>query len=218
MKSGQERKRELIDLVLDNETGLELREALMREIESDPGLKAEYESTARAVQAVQSGGRMSVPPFFTQQVMARLPRQKPGLRERISGFLFRGRVLRWNMATALAALIISALALGVAVMQKAPVRTAGMEQDGKTVVVTMNLYAPDAGRVSVAGSFNKWRTDINMLRREENGFWTISIPLQPGDYTYMFVVDGRAWVTDPNAETYRDDGFGNKNSVLRVKT
>jgi hypothetical protein len=34
----------------------------------------------------------------------------------------------------------------------------------------------------------------------------------------MFVVDGKAWVTDPKAETYRDDGFGNKNAVMRVRT
>jgi hypothetical protein len=32
----------------------------------------------------------------------------------------------------------------------------------------------------------------------------------------MFIVDGREWVADPNAPTVRDDGFGNRNSVMRV--
>ena len=81
----------------------------------------------------------------------------------------------------------------------------------------MNLHAPEAHHVSVAGTFNKWKVDANVLTKQENGVWTISIPLKPGEYNYMFVVDGKAWVTDPNAETYRDDGFGNKNAVVRVK-
>jgi 1,4-alpha-glucan branching enzyme len=57
-----------------------------------------------------------------------------------------------------------------------------------------------------------------MLTKQENGVWTVSIPLKPGEHSYMFVVDGKAWVTDPKAETYRDDGFGNKNAVMRVRT
>jgi hypothetical protein len=32
----------------------------------------------------------------------------------------------------------------------------------------------------------------------------------------MFVVDGTAWVTDPDAESFQDDGFGNRNAVVRV--
>ncbi len=33
----------------------------------------------------------------------------------------------------------------------------------------------------------------------------------------MFVVDGE-WVTDPQADRYVDDGFGNRNALIEVPT
>jgi 1,4-alpha-glucan branching enzyme len=86
------------------------------------------------------------------------------------------------------------------------------------VTVRMNFYSPQAKQVSVAGDFNKWRTDALPMSRQDGGVWTIDLTLKPGVYTYMFVVDGKAWVTDPDAETYQDDGFGNKNAVMRIRT
>jgi hypothetical protein len=207
---------QIVDEVLDNEMDGEQRQALMDRIMSDPALKEEYARTAGALDAIKTGKRITAPAFFTQEVMRRLPQPKPGLRERLGQFLFKGRQLRWNMATALAAVTVAVLVFTVAVRDRDTATDTALRQG--RVIVTMNLYAPDADRVAVAGTFNKWKTDANVLNKGENGYWTISIPLQPGDYTYMFVVDGRAWVTDPNAETYRDDGFGNKNAVLRVKT
>jgi hypothetical protein len=32
----------------------------------------------------------------------------------------------------------------------------------------------------------------------------------------MFVVDGATWTTDPHAEAYRDDGFGNQNAIVDI--
>jgi anti-sigma factor RsiW len=218
MKNEQEEKRGLVDQLLDGEIDGEQRQALMELIGSDAALKEDYDRTARALDAVRTGDRVPASAFFTQEVMRRLPQAKPGLRKRIGQFLFRGRQLRWNMATALAMLMIAALAFTIALRDKGTTRDTALQQGEDRVIVTMNLYAPEADRVTVAGTFNKWKTDANALRKGENGYWTISLPLQPGDYTYMFVVDGRAWVTDPNAQTYRDDGFGNKNAVLRVKT
>ena len=42
------------------------------------------------------------------------------------------------------------------------------------------------------------------------------MPIQPGVHKYMFVIDGTEWVTDPDAERYAEDGFGNRNAVLAV--
>jgi hypothetical protein len=35
-------------------------------------------------------------------------------------------------------------------------------------------------------------------------------------HQYMFVIDGSEWVTDPGAERWSDDGFGNRNAVVAV--
>jgi hypothetical protein len=32
----------------------------------------------------------------------------------------------------------------------------------------------------------------------------------------MFLIDGTEWLTDPRADRYRDDGFGNQNAILAV--
>jgi len=42
------------------------------------------------------------------------------------------------------------------------------------------------------------------------------VPVLPGVHEYMFIVNGDTWVTDPRADRYVDDGFGNRNAVLAV--
>jgi len=45
----------------------------------------------------------------------------------------------------------------------------------------------------------------------------VTIPLKPGRYEYMFVVDGQQWIPDPFAAEQTDDGFGSRNAVLEVR-
>ncbi|MFB9862643.1 glycogen-binding domain-containing protein [Rufibacter immobilis] len=54
---------------------------------------------------------------------------------------------------------------------------------------------PDAERVVLAGSFNKWREDELFLSKTARG-WEINYTLGPGNYSYKFIVD-RRWVPDP---------------------
>jgi len=49
---------------------------------------------------------------------------------------------------------------------------------------------------------------------DNNGEWSVRVALAPGQYRYMFVVDGNRWIPDPNAVASQNDGFGGKNSVL----
>jgi anti-sigma-K factor RskA len=80
------------------------------------------------------------------------------------------------------------------------------------------IYAPqrnDLKSVTVAGSFNGW--DAHSLPMQKvGGVWTMNLVLPPGAYEYMFVEDGKHWVTDPLAPYTRDDGFGNRNAVLQL--
>jgi anti-sigma factor RsiW len=215
-----ERDREIMHRMLDQDIAPEEERELKERMEADPSLKEEFDALARMIRKVETSERKAPPAFFTAEVMRRLPARKPGFLKQVSEFLLKGRVLKWNMATAFAGVALAVLVLVLASrhQETLPVQMAAAPQQAQTVTVTMNLYAPEARHVAVAGTFNKWKTDANILTKGENGTWTISIPLNPGTYSYMFVVDGKAWVTDPNAESYRDDGFGYKNAVLRVKT
>lgn len=75
-----------------------------------------------------------------------------------------------------------------------------------------------ATSVSVAGSFNQWSPSSHpLVRRNARGPWTIVVPLPPGEHAFMFVVDGKQWVSPPMAEDYADDGFGARNGIVVVR-
>jgi glycosidase len=70
--------------------------------------------------------------------------------------------------------------------------------------------------VYLAGSFNSWNPSQDLMRDDDgDGVWQITLPLEPGNYQYKFVIDG-TWKEDPASKEYTDDGFGGKNSVLDV--
>jgi anti-sigma factor RsiW len=217
MKNDKRLKRDIIHKILDGDAAPDEQLDMMTRIQADPVLKEEFDGIAGALRAVETSERMPVPAFFTAEVMRKLPLKKVAPGRRVWNFLFKGRALKWNMATALASVALVVLVFTQVVrVQNRPVETAAVPVQEQLVTVKMNLYAPQAHHVAVAGTFNKWKVDSNVLKKENNGLWTINIPLKPGAYTYMFVVDGKVWVPDPNAQSYDDDGFGQKNSVLRV--
>jgi anti-sigma factor RsiW len=214
------RKSELIHRYLDGDASPRERAAFLREMEADPALKAEYEGLARALRVVAESRRKAAPLHFTAEVMKRLPQAKPQpVSARLRDFFLRARIARWNMASALAvallAVIVVSLAMNLSRQGMRPTVASGQKQ---VVVERLYYYAPAARRVAIAGTFNKWAVDADKLTRRDGGMWTIDVSLKPGVYTYMFVVDGASWVTDPKADSYRYDGFGYKDSVLKVGT
>jgi hypothetical protein len=79
------------------------------------------------------------------------------------------------------------------------------------------LHAPGAEKVELVGSFNNWQSgDIILRGPDASGHWTADVALPEGQYEYMFLVDGKRWVADPNAKTYQSDGFGRVNAVIKV--
>ncbi len=85
------------------------------------------------------------------------------------------------------------------------------------VYVQFTLTAPGARSVEVAGDFNGWQPARAALRDPEgDGVWSAMIALPAGVHKYMFVVDGRRWVSDPHAHHFVDDGFGMRNSLIAV--
>ena len=64
----------------------------------------------------------------------------------------------------------------------------------KQVTVVFEANCPLATTVSVAGSFNNWAVDKDMLKKDKKtGLWTGKITLDAGDYEYKFVCDGQYW-------------------------
>ena len=77
------------------------------------------------------------------------------------------------------------------------------------------LEAPEVTEVYLAGSFNDWDPQAEPLEKDEGGLWTTSLALDPGEYEYLFVVDGEWW-EDPACEESVPNPHGTYNSVLKV--
>jgi len=193
---------------------------IMQKIEADPRLQREFDGLVSAIDLLKTGERLPVDAAFSSEVMKKLPARKEPLGRRISGFLFGERVLRWNIASfaAVSAVLLLVVVSGLFYQSSGKSsRVADNVSQGSAVkTVALSFHAPEAKAVSLAGDFNKWSVEAGAMKRNSNGTWTIEVPLKPGVYHYMFVVDGEGWVSDPRAESYRDDGFGNKNAILRI--
>ena len=83
-------------------------------------------------------------------------------------------------------------------------------------------FAFDAGErrvnaVSVAGSFHGQDAGAFVLRDEDgDGTWTGELRLDPGEYSYQFVIDGREWISCDASLPHEPDGFGGRRAILTV--
>ena len=85
------------------------------------------------------------------------------------------------------------------------------------VQFSLKISDGKAHTVAIAGDFNGWNPQANILEDPEgDGIWTGTLKLEPGRYEYMFVLDGEKWFPDPNALRYVKDGFGNRNAILEI--
>jgi anti-sigma factor RsiW len=210
-----DKERDIIHKILDNEAGEEEKQAIERRRKVDPAVRDEFEGLSRAVRMLKESERRDPPAFFTSGVMKKLPVRKTSVAGRIREFFLGSRMLRWNMATALAMAAVLIVALVTVTRMPQKVVTNVAMQSEPVVTVRLTFRAPEAHSVAVAGDFNKWRTSADAMKKTD-GEWSIDLKLKPGEYSYSFIVDGKSWVPDPGAEMYRDDGFGSRNAVLRV--
>jgi AMP-activated protein kinase-like protein len=150
-----------------------------------------------------------VKPGFTDRVMRQIatrPLPRPSLWRRLT----RPRTVTFSPLRAGALGLAAAALLYVFWMGRphpAPQRVQG------PTLVRFAFTAPEAQNVSVAGDFNDWRGAA--AERGSDGVWRMTLPIPPGSWSYSFVVDGK-FIQDPQAEAWREDGFGGRNAVVRV--
>lgn len=117
--------------------------------------------------------------------------------------------------TAAALLIVTMLSLisGIPREQQAALMAAETYE-----TVRLQVRAPLAQEVAVAGDWNDWDPEAQPLERiPGSDLWVIELELQPGrDYRYQFVIDGDQWISDPQVKQQIDDGFGGVNSLLVI--
>lgn len=153
--------------------------------------------------------RQLAPPDFAQRVLAALPAEPDptlGLRLRRVWPREHGRWILPALAGAAAAMLFTTFLLPPPPPAETPRMTVHFE-----------LHAPDASQVELVGTFTDWQVGrIHLAGPDASGHWTVNVNLSAGRHEYSFLVDGQLWMTDPDAEIRRDDGFGHQNAVLEI--
>ena len=165
---------------------------------------ARYRAALRRLERI----RVQAPTGLTADIMAALPGTKRlTVREWLEEFLPQRR--QWAIPALAGALMMLVAMLGV--------RHLTPRTHEQRVLVHFQIHAPGAQRVELVGDFNNWTPGaIRLHGPDASGHWTTDIELPEGRYEYQFLVNGKTWVTDPNAPTHRPDGFGRENAVMDV--
>ena len=85
-----------------------------------------------------------------------------------------------------------------------------------TVDVTFELPpSVAADSVAVVGDFNGWSRDASPMTRAVDGSFRLSLRLSSGRvYQYQYLIDGRRWANDWQADSYLPNSFGGDDSVV----
>jgi cyclomaltodextrinase / maltogenic alpha-amylase / neopullulanase len=76
-------------------------------------------------------------------------------------------------------------------------------------------YSGKAKEVKTKGEFNAWNAAASEFKNE-GGVFSLSLLLNPGNYQYLFVVDGKE-IRDPSNNDSIDNGAGGWNSLLKIE-
>ncbi|HEY0810066.1 MAG TPA: isoamylase early set domain-containing protein [Longimicrobiales bacterium] len=189
-------------------------------------LRAEAERWEQLDEVAAELRREQAPSWLETRVMATLPAHAPRpWWRRASSWLIDPQLVSIRPATLAVA---GAAAIAAVLILKEPVRQP-QSMVGPSSVRPVSYATPpviyvqfafadqSAKSVTIAGDFNDWDAEETPLRDSDgDGVWTGLIALRPGMHKYMFVVNGERWVTDPEAESYVDDGFGMRNAVIAI--
>lgn len=236
--------RERVRRLVDGELSPLEEEALLADAERDSALSEALREARGALSwlaALEPEGPPEVPSDLVNGAVLRAVRQKAAEAEAPPHLRWlrawtRPRVVRLRLTPALAIAAVGVLAASAylslraieagssgpaieARVEPAAPELPSNEAEPSAVEVAVRLMLPIEGAhsVAVAGDFNDWATDAIFLEDPEgDGVFVGTLHLTPGSYAYMFVVDGERWVGDPYAVNHRDDGFGNRNAVLRI--
>jgi hypothetical protein len=155
----------------------------------------------------------AVPQGFTERVVSGIGNRVPGIGDRVSGIGYRAWL---PIAAGLAGILVGGTSVYFAMSARTAAPVVATSPVPAVMPVRFTYQAPGASTVSIVGDFNQWNPQALPLRRSADGtMWEVEVTLQPGRYTYAFMVDG-VLARDPSAPQVRDD-FGATNSVVMVK-
>ena len=201
-----------IDKTLDADTTQQAEEHL----KSCSACNKEYQSLKEVITSLNSLSTQPVPADFTQNLMTKISQEEIQIQTSWIDHIKKQVSIPWLSfrlagVAAASALIVFFTFTFIFNTPDTPLICSAEVQ------FSLKINDNKAHTVAIAGDFNGWNPQANILEDSEGGgIWTGTLKLEPGRYEYMFVLDGEKWFPDPNALRYVKDGFGNKNAILEI--
>lgn len=83
------------------------------------------------------------------------------------------------------------------------------------IPTTFRFVSPGATEVCLVGEMNAWKPGATPMVRGEDGAFTVTVPLAPGQWLYKIWADGK-WLADPANPLWSPDGRGGRHSWVIV--
>ena len=218
--------KKLLNSYIDKTLDADMSKQIDKHLKFCSACREEYLKIKQVVSALTSISAQPAPADFTQNIMAKISQKEiqiqsswmDRLKKQISipslsfsrkwESIFSFRLA--GVAAAAALIVFFAFTFIFNTPDTYPICSA-------EVKFSLKINDNKAHTVAVAGDFNGWNPQANLLEDlEGDGIWTGTLKLEPGRYEYMFVLDGEKWFPDPNALRYVKDGFGNRNAILEI--
>jgi 1,4-alpha-glucan branching enzyme len=87
----------------------------------------------------------------------------------------------------------------------------------KVTFVLAKDIITSATAVNLAGDFNNWDYESIPMKKQKNGEFSVSIDLEKGrEYQFKYLINGKDWINESEADKLVPNEFQSKNSVVVV--
>jgi 1,4-alpha-glucan branching enzyme len=87
----------------------------------------------------------------------------------------------------------------------------------KVTFILANDIVISAKKVNVTGDFNNWDIESIPMKKAKNGELQASVELEKGrEYQFKYVIDGKQWINETDADKFVPNEFQSENSVIVV--
>ena len=74
-----------------------------------------------------------------------------------------------------------------------------------------------ANHINLTGDFNNWDIESIPMKKLKGGEFSVSVVLKQGrEYEFKYVIDGKEWLNEPDADMLVSNVFLSDNSVVVV--
>jgi len=93
-----------------------------------------------------------------------------------------------------------------------------LSKTGKFCRVTFEFLPPDGAKtVSLCGEFNEWNPETHLMTPRKGGRFSATVSLATGkSYRFKFLIDGKTWENDSEADGFKLNEFGAEDSTVSV--